>query len=156
MATEIVIAGGGYTGVWAARAITRAARAGAIDGVRVRLVSAALDHSFHGWTAEVITGHVRADRARVPLTRLLPGVEIISGSVTAVRADERIEHERSLAQILLPFGSLVVHEGIGAHAHYQQRGNDTAVFLDLGLMMREIVDRMGDFFDKFIVLDLFA
>ena len=113
MATEIVIAGGGYTGVWAARAITRAARAGAIDGVRVRLVSAALDHSFHGWTAEVITGHVRADRARVPLARLLPGVEIISGSVTAVRADERIVHAATPdGPRTLPFDQLVV--GVGS------------------------------------------
>ena len=66
MITEIVVLGGGYTGVWAARAAAGA-------GARVRLVAAAPDHSFHGWTAEVITGHVRPERARVPLADLLPG-----------------------------------------------------------------------------------
>ena len=113
MVTEIVVAGGGYTGVWAARTIARAVRTGAIDGVRVRLVSAAPDHSFHGWTAEVITGHVRPERARVPLPRLLPGVEIVRGSVSAVDAAARVlrvtttEGERTL-----PYDQLVV--GVGS------------------------------------------
>ncbi|MFT4217952.1 MAG: FAD-dependent oxidoreductase [Micropruina sp.] len=89
MTTEIVVAGGGYTGLWAARTIARAVRAGALAGVRVRLVSAAPDHSFHGWTAEVITGHVRPEHARVPLTRLLPGVEIVHGTVAAVDTARR-------------------------------------------------------------------
>ncbi len=114
MVTEIVVAGGGYTGVWAARMIARAVLTGALDGVRIRLVSAAPDHSFHGWTAEVITGHVRPGRARVPLTRLLPGVEIVSGTVDSVDA------ERRLVQVTtpdgprsLPFDQLVV--GVGSH-----------------------------------------
>ena len=63
MITEIVVLGGGYTGVWAARAAAGA-------GARVRLVAADPDHSFHGWTAELITGHVRPERARVPLADL--------------------------------------------------------------------------------------
>ena len=77
MITEIVVLGGGYTGVWAARAAAGA-------GARVRLVAADPDHSFHGWTAEVITGHVRPERARVPLADLLPGVEIVLGRVESV------------------------------------------------------------------------
>lgn len=76
---EVIVLGGGYVGVCAAR---RLARAG--SSVRVRLVSAEQCHAFHGWTAEVITGHVAPDRARVPLAELLPGVEIVSGTVTGV------------------------------------------------------------------------
>ena len=113
MVTEIVIAGGGYTGVWAARTIARAVRTGAIDGVRVRLISAAPDHSFHGWTAEVITGHVRPERARVPLTRLLPGVEIVRGSVTAVDADGHLVRvDTADGERILPYDQLVV--GVGS------------------------------------------
>ena len=89
MVTEVVVLGGGYTGVWAARAVARAIAFGAISGVRVRLVSAAPDHSFHGWTAEVITGHVRPQRARVPLAELLPGVELVHGRVTSVDPERR-------------------------------------------------------------------
>lgn len=113
MVTEIVVAGGGYTGVWTARTIARAVRMGALEGVRVRLVSAAPDHSFHGWTAEVITGHVRPDRARVPLSRLLPGVEIVRGSVTAVDAGERVVRVTTPdGERTLPFDQLVV--GVGS------------------------------------------
>lgn len=84
MTTEVVVVGGGYAGVWAARTVSRAIRVGALAGVRVTLISAAPDHSFHGWTAEVLTGHVRPQRARVPLTDLLPGLRIVLGEVTAV------------------------------------------------------------------------
>lgn len=113
MVTEIVIAGGGYTGVWAARAIARAVRTGVLDGVRVRLVSAAPDHSFHGWTAEVITGQVRPERARVSLARLLPGIEIVAGSVTAVDADRRTVAVATVeGPRVLSFDQLVV--GVGS------------------------------------------
>ncbi len=113
MVTEIVVAGGGYTGVWAARVIARAVRAGTLEGVRVRLVSATPEHSFHGWTAEVITGHVRPERARVPLARLLPGVEIIAGTVDAVAVDERLVHVTTAeGPRTLPYHELVV--GVGS------------------------------------------
>ncbi|MCW3159333.1 NAD(P)/FAD-dependent oxidoreductase [Micropruina sonneratiae] len=87
--TEIVVLGGGYTGVWAARTVSRAIRAGLLEGVRVTLVSATPEHSFHGWTAEVITGHVRPEHARVPLTQLLPGVRLVHGRVSAVDVGAR-------------------------------------------------------------------
>jgi len=85
----IVLAGGGYTGVWAARTIARAVRADALDGVRIRLVSAAPDHAFHGWTAEVLTGHVGVERAFTPLADLLPGVRLVRGAVARVDLQTR-------------------------------------------------------------------
>jgi NADH dehydrogenase len=82
---RIVIVGGGYTGVWAARRIARTARRGTV----VTLVSDRPHHSFHGWTAEILTGHVRAEHARVPLADLLPGVELVSGQVRHIDPDRR-------------------------------------------------------------------
>jgi NADH:ubiquinone reductase (H+-translocating) len=83
---RILVVGGGYTGVWAARRIARAAR----RGVVVTLVSDRPHHSFHGWTAEILTGHVRAEHARVPLSDLLPGVELVSGQVRHIDPRRRI------------------------------------------------------------------
>lgn len=83
--SRIVVVGGGYTGVWAARRIARTARHGTV----VTLVSDRPHHSFHGWTAEILTGHVRAEHARVPLADLLPGVELVSGQVRHIDPDRR-------------------------------------------------------------------
>ncbi|MFT4295862.1 MAG: FAD-dependent oxidoreductase [Micropruina sp.] len=127
MTTDIVVLGGGYTGVWSARAIARAVRSGSLDGVRIRLVSAAPDHSFHGWTAEVITGQVRPERARVPLARLLPGVEIVTGSAVSVDPGRRTVRvatdngERTLGyhQLVVGVGSKDAAErvpGLAEHA----------------------------------------
>jgi len=114
MVTEIVVLGGGYAGVWSARTVLRAVRAGTFDQVvRVRLVSAAPEHSFHGWTAEVITGHVRPHRARVPLSRLLPGIEIVHGEVIRVDPVQRTVAVRTRFGLRrLPYDQLVV--GLGS------------------------------------------
>jgi len=113
MVTEIVVLGGGYAGLWSARTVLRAVRSGIVDGVRVRLVSAAPEHSFHGWTAEVITGHVRPHRARVPLHRLLPGVEIVQGEVTRVDPGQRtVAVATHYGLRRLPYDQLVV--GLGS------------------------------------------
>ncbi len=109
----MVLLGGGYTGVWAARRMTRAVRSGALRDVRIRMVSAEPEHSFHGWTAEVITGHVRPERARVPLTQLLPGVELVHGRVGAVdprRRTVQVQTATGLRQ--LSYDQLVV--GVGS------------------------------------------
>ncbi len=110
MSTHVVVLGGGYTGLWSARAISRSARA---RDIRVTLVSAAPDHSFHGWTAEVITGHVRPERARVPLARLLPGVEIVHGRVVGVDTEERsVQVVTDSGPASLAYDQLVV--GVGS------------------------------------------
>ncbi|MFT4221326.1 MAG: FAD-dependent oxidoreductase [Microbacterium sp.] len=108
MAVDVVVLGGGYTGVWSARAISRAG-----VGARVTLVSAAPDHSFHGWTAEVVTGHVRPEHAQVPLSRLLPGVEIVRGEAVRVDPERRTVAVATDAGIhTLRYDQLVV--GVGS------------------------------------------
>lgn len=83
---HVIVIGGGYAGVWCARRIARAAR----PGLAVTLVSDRTHHSFHGWTAEVLTGHVRAAHAHVSLHDLLPGVELVTGRVTHVDPQRRL------------------------------------------------------------------
>ncbi len=78
---EIVILGGGYAGVEAARRIVRDTMP---EEAQVTLVAADPWHAFHGWTAEVITGHVALQHTRVPLEELLPGVHIVHGTVVRV------------------------------------------------------------------------
>lgn len=113
MPTDIVILGGGYVGVWTARKISRAVRRGALSDVRVRLVSENARHAFHGWTAEVLTGHVRLDRARVPLARLLPGVEIVRGSVSAIDLPgRRVTVATDDGILRLPYDHVVI--GVGS------------------------------------------
>lgn len=113
MVTEVLVLGGGYTGVWAARRIVRAKRRGLRDDVRVTLVSASDVHGFHGWTAEVITGHVREHRARVPLTDLLPEVRLVRGVVTHVDLKNRevqVVEERGIRS--LKYDEVVI--GVGS------------------------------------------
>ena len=86
--TEILVLGGGYTAVWAARRILRAhtatARRSRVPRVRVTVVAASPTHAFHGWTAEVLTGHVALERTLTPLTDLLPGAQVVQGTVLGV------------------------------------------------------------------------
>lgn len=89
MVTRILLLGGGYVGVWSARRLARFVRSRGLTDVEVTLVSASADHSFHGWTAEVLTGHVRPERARVPLARLLPDVEIVHADILRVDVENR-------------------------------------------------------------------
>ncbi|HEU4547168.1 MAG TPA: FAD-dependent oxidoreductase [Microlunatus sp.] len=84
MVTEVLVLGGGYTAVWAARRLRRETAAARGAQVRITLVSTSRTHAFHGWTAEVLTGHVRLERTLTRLTDLLPGVRVICGTVDEV------------------------------------------------------------------------
>ncbi|MDQ7992949.1 MAG: FAD-dependent oxidoreductase [Propionicimonas sp.] len=88
---RVVVLGGGYSGLWAARRIARRLGGRLRSGqVLLTLVSAMDHHAFHGWTAEVITGDVRPEHARVPIDRLLPAeVTRLYGEATAVDLGDR-------------------------------------------------------------------
>ncbi|GAA3714720.1 hypothetical protein GCM10022204_37400 [Microlunatus aurantiacus] len=90
MVTDVVVLGGGYTAVWAARRLRHALGPAGGSRVRVTVVSASRSHAFHGWTAEVLTGHVRLERTLTPLTDLLPGVRVVTGTVESVDLDRRV------------------------------------------------------------------
>lgn len=106
MTTEVVVLGGGYVGVWAARSVVGR------RGVRVTLVSMAPHHSFHGWTAEVITGHVAPERARVPLVELVPGARHLHGVVGTVdRVARTVDVMSATGAQRLRYDHLVVATG---------------------------------------------
>ncbi|KHK99107.1 hypothetical protein LK09_03545 [Microbacterium mangrovi] len=109
---RIIVIGGGYAGVWCARRIARAR-----PGVVVTLVSDRPYHSFHGWTAEVLTGHVRAEHARVPLRDLLPGVDLVAGRV------RRVDPQRRAVVVATPDGSRTL---IGDHIVVAAGSRDAA------------------------------
>jgi NADH dehydrogenase len=147
---RIVIIGGGYAGVWCARRIARAAR----PGVVVTLVSDRPHHSFHGWTAEVLTGHVRAEHARVPLTDLLPGVELVAGHVADVDLRRRVvsvateDGIRSLVcdHIVVAAGSRDASHAVPGLAEHAWSLKDTAGVEDLAQHLDD-VRRQAEFAD---------
>lgn len=89
MTTEVLVLGGGYTAVWAARRLQRQITGDEGTRVRITLVSTSRTHAFHGWTAEVLTGHVRIERTLTRLTDLLPGVRVIAGTAGEVDLSRR-------------------------------------------------------------------
>lgn len=113
MGTEIVVVGGGYTGVWAARRILRGLRRTAAGAeTRVTVVSTSTTHAFHGWTAEVITGHVRLERTLTPLADLLPGARVMCGTVEAVDLEGRhVVVAGTGGRVRVPYDHLVLGAG---------------------------------------------
>ncbi|HEY5979453.1 MAG TPA: FAD-dependent oxidoreductase [Microlunatus sp.] len=113
MVTEVVVLGGGYTAVWAARRLMRELPERDGSQVRVTLVSASRTHAFHGWTAEVLTGHVRIERTLTPLPELLPGVRVLNGTageVDLVRREVVVAGAQGMTRI--PYDHLVL--GVGS------------------------------------------
>lgn len=122
MSTEVLVLGGGYAGVWSARRIARSI--GSAGDVRITLVSLSDVHAFHGWTAEVITGHVGLGNANTPLADLLPGVRLMRGVVTNVDLEERTATVvTDNAVWRLPYDRLVI--GVGSRDAFERvRGLD--------------------------------
>jgi NADH dehydrogenase len=142
---RVIVIGGGYAGVWCARRIARAAR----PGVVVTLVSDRPHHSFHGWTAEVLTGEVRAEHARVPLRDLLPGVELVAGRVTRVDPQRRVVEVATDAgvrtlggdHIVVAAGSRDASPAVPGLAEHAWSLKDTAGVEDLARHLTEVVAR---------------
>ncbi|MEN0127894.1 MAG: FAD-dependent oxidoreductase [Brevundimonas sp.] len=111
--TEIVILGGGYAAVWAARALERSLRRELRSGaVRVTLVSATTTHAFHGWTGEVLAGQVRIESARTAIVDLVPADWVVHGSATHVDPVGRtVTVTTDEGRRLLPFDHLLVGTG---------------------------------------------
>ena len=136
MVTEVLVLGGGYTAVWAARRLQREITESGNSRVRITLVSASRRHAFHGWTAEVLTGHVRIERTLTRLTDLLPGVRVIAGTVEEVdlaRREVIIAGSDSVTR--LPYDHLVLAVGSrdatervpGLHANAHSTKGDGAL-----------------------------
>ncbi|MGC3993596.1 MAG: FAD-dependent oxidoreductase [Propionicimonas sp.] len=113
-AVEIVVLGAGYCGLWTARRLGRRLRRRLADGsVHLTLVSEMDHHAFHGWTAEVITGDVLPEHARVPIAHLLPHpTTILHGSAVGIDlSDHTVEVVLDGTTRRLPWDQLVVAVG---------------------------------------------
>lgn len=111
--TEVVVLGGGYTAVWGARALARGLRRQLREGsVRVTVVSSTTAHAFHGWTGEVLSGHVRGERARTALVDVVPPAWVLHGCATALDPVARTVAVTTDDGVrLVPFDHLLVATG---------------------------------------------
>ena len=111
--TEVVVLGGGYTAIWAARALARRLRRLLRSGaVRVTVVSASTEHAFHGWTGEVLAGHVRYERARTELVDVVPASWVVHGCAASVdTASRTVSVTTGDGMRLLPYDHLLVATG---------------------------------------------
>src|SRR3954447_12611643 len=82
---RVVLVGGGYTSIWAYRAVRR--RLG--GRAQITVVSPADAHVFHGWTGEVLAGELPARAQETPLVEACPRAVYVQGTVVAIDREAR-------------------------------------------------------------------
>ncbi|MDF2235334.1 FAD-dependent oxidoreductase [Albimonas sp. CAU 1670] len=112
---KVVIVGAGYTALWAVKSIRRRLRRRIRAGeVTVTVVAPKTYHSFHGWTAESVTGVIGSESRRSPLRRLLQGLDFRLARATAVDLDRRtvtIEYVEGGGTATLDYDHLLLANG---------------------------------------------
>src|SRR6478735_11521627 len=106
---RVVIVGGGFGGLFAARALRRSAD--------VTLVDRTPHHLFQPLLYQVATGILSEGQIAVPLRDILKrrsNVDCIGGDVTALDAEQRIVHAERPGggSVDLPYDHLVVAAGV--------------------------------------------
>jgi NADH dehydrogenase len=105
MAPRVVIVGGGFGGLYAARALRSAA-------VNVTLIDKRNYHLFRPMLYQVATGLLSADEIAGPLRSILSqqtNVDVLLDEVTGINPDQRLVH---LQQRELPYDFLILATGI--------------------------------------------
>lgn len=88
--TRIVIVGGGYTGIWGFKFARRGLRKQMRNGnVEVTVISPKSYHSFHGWTAEALTGVISIPNRQSPLRRIFKGHTLLHASAENIDLDQQ-------------------------------------------------------------------
>jgi NADH dehydrogenase len=108
---RVVLLGGGYATLHAYRALVR--RLGSRQ-VQITVVSADDCHAFHGFTGEVLSGVLPLRLTRTPLVEVLPGAEVLHGTVEHVDLDRQVvlaQPASGGAPRRLPYDHLVVATG---------------------------------------------
>lgn len=112
---RVVIVGAGYTAVWAVLALQRRLGRRLREGdVEITVVAPKTYHSFHGWTAESVTGIVASQNRQSPLRRLLRGHRFILAHATAVDPAQRtvaIAHVEGGRAETLAYDHLLIASG---------------------------------------------
>ena len=111
---KIVIIGGGFGGVFAAKNLVSLAKKRGLKEIQVELVSERNYFVFHPLLPEVSAGTINAQDAVTPLRLLLPGVRIRLAEVTNIDFDNKQVHilqgQKKLIQ-RLSYDQLVIGSG---------------------------------------------
>lgn len=109
MGKRILIAGGGYVGLYAALELQGRTSA------QITLVSPESYMTYQPFLPEAAAGSLEPRHVVVPLRRILPKVQVVNGTVTAVQHDKRratvtplegADHEVEYDEIVLAVGSV--------------------------------------------------
>ena len=107
---RILVVGGGYVGLYAARRILKKMRYGEAT---VTVVDPRSYMTYQPFLPEAAAGSISPRHVVVPLRRVLPGAEVLTGRVTAVDQDRRVATVAPLVgdSYEVPFDYLVVALG---------------------------------------------
>jgi NADH dehydrogenase len=113
--TRIVIIGGGYTGIWAYKFARRQLRQEMRRGdVEVTVIAPKNYHSFHGWTAEALTGVISVANRQSPLRRIFKDQKVLRAYVDSINLEEQCVRVRHVADDHLeevPYDHLLIANG---------------------------------------------
>ena len=88
---RIVILGGGYVAVWAYRSLCKKLRLEIAGGlVEIIVVCPEQHHSFHGWTAESLTGIIKDQNRMSSLSEIFTNARQILGKAIEIDADSNL------------------------------------------------------------------
>ncbi|MVM28501.1 hypothetical protein GO755_00555 [Spirosoma sp. HMF4905] len=86
--TQIVLLGGGYVSVLAYQSmVKRLRRQLKNDDVQITVVCPLQHHTFHGWTAETLTGVLQADNQLSPLSEVMPLAQLRVAQAESIDSD---------------------------------------------------------------------
>jgi NADH dehydrogenase len=112
---NILIIGSGYVAVWAYRSLVKKLRADIAGGsIKITVVSPYDYHSYHGWTAESLTGIIEKNNTKSSLAEIMPLAEYVKGyaekldtasSMLYVRLDSNTVKCIAYDHLLLGFGA---------------------------------------------------
>ncbi|MFC4033795.1 NAD(P)/FAD-dependent oxidoreductase [Streptomyces polygonati] len=107
---RILVVGGGYVGLYAARRILKKMRYGEAT---VTVVDPRSYMTYQPFLPETAAGSISPRHVVVPLRRVLPGAEVLTGRVTTIDQDRKVASVEPLVgeSYELPFDHLVIALG---------------------------------------------
>lgn len=157
MTQRVLVLGGGYTGIWAARRLAKELK-GPLDRHEVELVavSAVDHHNFHGWTGEFLGGIIPLEHKRTPLLEALPRTRLIVGTAEAVdieknhaviRTEHALEQRIDFTHVVFATGSADARDkvpGLSTFGYALKGRNDLPELRDHVLECLERADATRD------------
>lgn len=87
---RVVIIGAGYTGIWGFKFLKARLGNKFKDGaVHVTVIAPKSYHSFHGWTAESMTGIISIANRQSPLRRIFRGHNVLQAYVKQINLEQK-------------------------------------------------------------------